>query len=58
MWKVVYVISTEKKALELEKELGKQGFLIEIEPGEEDFQIKTPESEADEVYDFIINFLG
>jgi len=57
MWKVVYVASTEQEALKLEEELENEGYLIKIIPGSDSYQIQVPESEADEIYRYIINCL-
>lgn len=58
MWIVVYIASTEKEALELEEKLQDEGFLVSLAEDDNGFQIKAPESEAEEVYSYIINHLG
>ena len=58
MWKVVYIASTKSEALDLEEKLTKEGFLIEIQATGDGFQIKVPESEANDVYNHIINNMG
>ena len=58
MWKVIYVASTKDEALELENKLEDQGFLYEIIYKDDSFQVRVPESEADEVYRFIMNNMG
>ncbi|NLM97154.1 MAG: hypothetical protein GX175_06050 [Halanaerobiaceae bacterium] len=53
MWQVVYITSKEE-AQEISERLQKLGFLVKIEPMDDySYQIKVPESEAEEVYDLI-----
>ncbi|MFI5359807.1 MAG: hypothetical protein ACHQYO_07120 [Halanaerobiales bacterium] len=53
MWQVVYIASKEE-ALAIKDRLVKEGFLVKLEPMDENsYQIKVPESEAEEVYDLI-----
>ncbi|MGM0419705.1 MAG: hypothetical protein ACQEQG_01800 [Bacillota bacterium] len=54
MWQIVYIAHSEDEAREIDSALSARGFLIQIEElGEEGFQIKTTESEAEEVYEFL-----
>lgn len=54
MWKVVYIASTESEALKIEEKLNAADFLIDLNTmGDGSIQIKVPESEANEAYDFI-----
>lgn len=54
MWQIVYIAHNENEAREIDSALSARGFLIQIEKiGEEGFQIKTTESEAEEVYEFL-----
>ena len=57
MWKVVYVVTNEDEAEELEEKLSSEGFLIDIVSSGDNYQIKAPESEVDAVYRAIINNL-
>lgn len=53
MWQVVYIASKEE-ALAIKDRLVKEGFLVKLEPMDENsYQIKVPESEAEEVYELI-----
>lgn len=53
MWQVVY-ITNKIEAEELKDKLLAEGFLVKIEPMEDgSYQIKVPESEAEDVYDFL-----
>jgi len=53
MWQVVYITSKEE-AQEISDRLLKLGFLVKLEVMDEySYQIKVPESEAEEVYDLI-----
>lgn len=53
MWQVVYITSKEE-AQEISECLQKIGFLVKLEVMDEySYQIKVPESEAEEVYDLI-----
>lgn len=53
MWQVVYITSKEE-AQEISERLQKLGFLVKLEVMDEySYQIKVPESEAEEVYDLI-----
>ena len=54
----MYIASTEQEALELEEKLQNEGFLVSLTEDDNGFQIKAPESEAEEVYSYIINNLG
>ena len=57
MWQVVYIASKEE-ALAIQDRLLKEGFLVKLEPMDENsYQIKVPESEAEEVYDLIHEWL-
>lgn len=57
MWKVVFIASKEE-ALAIQDRLLKEGFLVKLEPMDENsYQIKVPESEAEEVYDLIHEWL-
>ena len=54
MWQIVYVVHTREEAERIKEELTAEGFLIKIEGmGEGDYQIKTPRSEAEEVYEIL-----
>ena len=53
MWQVVYIASKEE-ALAIKDRLVKEGFLVKLEPMDENsYQIKVPESEAEEVSNLI-----
>ncbi|MFW6022920.1 MAG: hypothetical protein ACOCQW_05370 [Halanaerobiaceae bacterium] len=57
MWQVIYIASKEEAQMITER-LIEQGFLVKLEAMDESsFQIKVPESEAEEVYDFINDWL-
>ncbi|NLJ84193.1 MAG: hypothetical protein GX336_04705 [Halanaerobiaceae bacterium] len=57
MWQVVFIASKEE-ALAIQDRLLKEGFLVKLEPMDENsYQIKVPESEAEEVYDLIHEWL-
>ncbi|MFW5982150.1 MAG: hypothetical protein ACOCQO_02970 [Halanaerobiaceae bacterium] len=53
MWQVIYVTSKEDAKV-IKNRLVEQGFLVKLEAVDANsFQIKVPESEAEEVYDII-----
>ncbi|MFP4661933.1 MAG: hypothetical protein ACLFPF_07080 [Halanaerobiales bacterium] len=53
MWQVVYITSKEEAQV-IKDRLIDEGFLVKVEPMDEySYQIKVPESEAEEVYDII-----
>jgi len=53
MWQVIYIASKEEAQV-IKNRLVKDGFLVKLEPMDEhSCQIKVPESEAEEVYDII-----
>ncbi|HHU91517.1 MAG TPA: hypothetical protein GXZ20_00080 [Halanaerobiaceae bacterium] len=57
MWQVVYIASKEE-ARTLRDRLVEEGFLVKLEAMDESsYQIKVPESEAEEVYDLIHEWL-
>ena len=50
MWRVIYIASDREEAENLEKKLSSKGFLVDIEEmPEEGFQVRVPESEADDL---------
>ncbi|MFW6238306.1 MAG: hypothetical protein ACOC5A_03640 [Halanaerobiales bacterium] len=52
MWQVIKIVSTKAKALEIENYLSAEGFLVQLdEMGGGEYQIKVPQSEADDVYE-------
>lgn len=52
MWQVIKIVSTKAKALEIENFLSTEGFLIQLdEMSGGEYQIKVPQSEADDVYE-------
>jgi hypothetical protein len=56
MWQVIY-IATKEEAQLIKEKLTIQGFLVKVEPmDDENFQIKVPESEAEEVYQLLTEF--
>lgn len=53
MWQVVFITSKEEAQI-IRDRLIKEGFLVKLEAMDESsYQIKVPESEAEEVYDLI-----
>jgi len=53
MWQVIYIASKEEAQV-IKNRLVEEGFLVKLEPMDEySYQIKVPESEAEEVYDVI-----
>ncbi|MEJ6949694.1 hypothetical protein [Natronospora cellulosivora (SeqCode)] len=53
MWQVIYVTSKEDAQL-IKNRLVAQGFLVKLEAIDiNSYQIKVPESEAEDVYDII-----
>ncbi len=51
MWQVIYIVPTQEEALDIEERLTNAGFLVSLEPmSEGGYQIRVPESEAEEVY--------
>lgn len=58
MWQVIYIASTKAEALDMEEKITAAGFLVKIEPVEGGgFQIKVLQSEAQEVYEFLSDYL-
>lgn len=57
MLKIVYIASSKAEADELEEKLSAEGYLINIDESENGYQIKVPETEVQEVYNYIINNL-
>ncbi|NBI08178.1 hypothetical protein [Senegalia massiliensis] len=60
MWTAVHIIEGEKTAIELKEKLIQEGFLIKlklfVKDGDiENYQIMTPEFEANDVYNAIID---
>jgi hypothetical protein len=54
MWQVIYIATIEKEAKEIEKKLNLEGFLVKIETTKDgSYQLKVPESEAEEVFQYI-----
>ncbi len=57
MWQVIYIATTETEALDLEERITAGGFLVKLEPVEGGgVQIKVPQSEAQEVYEFLSDY--
>ncbi|HEY8363774.1 MAG TPA: hypothetical protein VIK77_13065 [Tissierellaceae bacterium] len=59
MWTTVYMASGYEKALEIEKLLKKEGFMVKIryfskEGGEELYEILSPQFEAEDVHEAMI----
>lgn len=54
MWQVVYIATNKDEAREIKEKLTAEGFLVKAEPMDEGgYQIKVPEGEAEEVYEFL-----
>lgn len=57
MWQVIKIVSTKSKALEIENYLTQEGFLVQLdEIGGGEYQLKAPQSEADDVYEALKEF--
>lgn len=54
MWQVVHIVTTESEARRIKDILSTEGYLVKMEKMDEGgYQIKVPELEAEEVYEFL-----
>lgn len=57
MWTTVYITNSKKKAINIEKQLQLEGFLVKIKTsyidGVETFEVLTPDFEANDVNDVL-----